>query len=74
MISPLAVLVGILSHGPAMAVLYWMHVVNGNYRVPFNAVGDLIEWLANTKHIPFYIGICIELAIFVPLFYIMGRS
>ena len=71
-ISPITFLVDTFSHIPAFLVLYWMLTTHWQYAEPFTTAGDLIEWLANPKRVPFYIGIRIVRAIVAPVFYMIA--
>jgi acyl-CoA synthetase (AMP-forming)/AMP-acid ligase II/acetyltransferase-like isoleucine patch superfamily enzyme/acyl carrier protein len=71
-VSPITFLVDTFSHIPAFLVLYWMLTTHWKYAEPFTTAGDLIEWLANPKRIPFYIGIRIVRAILAPIFYMIA--
>ena len=71
-LGPTTFLVDTFSHIPAFLVLYWMLTTHWQYAEPFTTAGDLIEWLANPKRVPFYIGIRIVRAIVAPVFYMIA--
>jgi acyl-CoA synthetase (AMP-forming)/AMP-acid ligase II/carbonic anhydrase/acetyltransferase-like protein (isoleucine patch superfamily) len=71
-IGPITFFVDTFSHVPAFLVLYWMLTTHWQYSEPFKTAGDLIEWLANPKRVPFYIGIRITRAVVAPLFYMIA--
>jgi acyl-CoA synthetase (AMP-forming)/AMP-acid ligase II/acetyltransferase-like isoleucine patch superfamily enzyme/acyl carrier protein len=71
-VSPLTFLVDTFSHIPAFLVLYWMLTTHWEYSEPFKTAGDLIEWLANPKRVPFYIGIRVVRAIVAPICYMIA--
>jgi acetyltransferase-like isoleucine patch superfamily enzyme len=68
-INPICLLVSTFSHLPAFFVLYSMLSMPWHHNEPFETIGDLMEWLADPRRIPFFIGIRIVRAIFAPFFY-----
>jgi acyl-CoA synthetase (AMP-forming)/AMP-acid ligase II/acetyltransferase-like isoleucine patch superfamily enzyme len=69
LVTPITFFCDTMSHIPALLVLYWMVKMPWHKDEPFHTMSDLMEWLCDSRRIPFYIGIRVARSICAPPVY-----
>jgi acyl-CoA synthetase (AMP-forming)/AMP-acid ligase II/acetyltransferase-like isoleucine patch superfamily enzyme len=69
--TPITFFCDTMSHIPALLVLYWMVTMPWHKDEPFHTMSDLMEWLCDSRRIPFYIGIRVARSICAPPVYMV---